>query len=86
MIRRAHPLAAALPALLGGLVLTFLWAGLPWWWTFPHADMTRTGHLVVGLLYFPQFFWGPLTVALAVSYWRRTRVRAGGVARSVLDR
>ncbi|WP_258025398.1 hypothetical protein [Streptomyces bambusae] len=71
--RRVHPLAATVPALLGALGLTWIWSDLPWWWTYPHDDMTSTGGLVVGLLYLPMVLWGPLTAALAVSYWRRRR-------------
>ncbi|TXS41974.1 hypothetical protein [Streptomyces sp. OR43] len=69
--RTVHPLAATVPALTGAVCLTALWAPMAWWWTFPHADMTHTGHTVVGLLYQPLILWGPLLGAVAVSYYRR---------------
>ncbi|MFJ2744420.1 hypothetical protein ACIO3O_32755 [Streptomyces sp. NPDC087440] len=72
---RVHPLAATVPALLGAAALTLLWANLPWWWTFPHDDMTPTGSLVVGILYQPLILWGPLTAAVAISYYRRRSSR-----------
>ncbi|MFE9817787.1 hypothetical protein [Streptomyces sp. NPDC005773] len=73
--RTVHPLAATVPALIGAVCLTALWAPMAWWWTFPHADMTHTGRKVVGLLYQPLILWGPLLGAVAVSYYRR---RTGG--------
>ncbi|MFF5449232.1 hypothetical protein [Streptomyces sp. NPDC012888] len=69
--RRVHPMAAVVPAGLGAVALTGLWCTVPLWWTFPHADMTPTGNLVVGLLYQPLFLWGPLLAAVTVSYHRR---------------
>ncbi|MFG2233571.1 hypothetical protein ACGFNX_26865 [Streptomyces sp. NPDC048723] len=71
--RRVRPMAAVVPAALGAAVLTLLWAFVPWWWTFPHDDMTHTGNLVVGILYQPLFLWGPLLAAVTVSYHRRHR-------------
>ncbi|MEU9318858.1 hypothetical protein [Streptomyces sp. NPDC048295] len=70
-----------MPALLGSVVLTALWAPMPWWWTFPHEDMTHTGHVLVGILHQPLVLWGPLVAAVAVSYYRRRRHAATGVAR-----
>lgn len=71
--RRVRPMAAVGPAFLGAAVLTVIWANVPWWWTYPHENMTPTGHLVVGILYQPLVLWGPLTAAVAVSYHRRCR-------------
>ncbi|MEU7641059.1 hypothetical protein AB0C11_34180 [Streptomyces sp. NPDC039016] len=79
--RTVHPVAAAVPAGLGALALTVLWARVPWWWSYPHADMTPTGNIVVGILYQPLFLWGPLLGAVTVSYWRRRR-RSSGEGRS----
>ncbi|MGW2560459.1 hypothetical protein ACWCXB_14660 [Streptomyces sp. NPDC001514] len=69
--RAVRPMAAVVPAALGAIALTGLWANVPWWWTYPHEDMTDTGNLVVGILYQPLFLWGPLLAAVTVSYHRR---------------
>ncbi|MFE7139886.1 hypothetical protein ACFVAG_19270 [Streptomyces sp. NPDC057644] len=39
----------------------------------PHADMTPTGRLLVGVIYQPLILWGPLLGAITLSYYRRTR-------------
>ncbi|WTV65301.1 hypothetical protein OG753_01105 [Streptomyces sp. NBC_00029] len=80
--RRVRPVAAVVPAALGAVALTALWAFTPWWWTFPHDDMTPTGSLVVGILYLPLFLWGPLLAAVTISYHRRHRTprRPVGIA------
>ncbi|MFE9558959.1 hypothetical protein ACFYMW_30720 [Streptomyces sp. NPDC006692] len=72
--RRVRPMAVVVPAALGAAALTVIWANAPWWWTYPHEDMTPTGNLVVGILYQPLIFWGPLTAAVTFSYYRRHRV------------
>jgi hypothetical protein len=66
-------MAAVVPAALGAVALTVMWANVPWWWTYPHDDMTDTGDLVVGILYQPLVLWGPLLAAVTVSYYRRHR-------------
>ncbi|MEV0372894.1 hypothetical protein AB0I10_24240 [Streptomyces sp. NPDC050636] len=71
--RSVRPMAAVVPAALGAAALTWLWSDIPWWWTYPHDDMTATGSLVVGILYQPLFLWGPLLAAVTVSYYRRRR-------------
>ncbi|GAA4930561.1 hypothetical protein ACFPM3_02665 [Streptomyces coeruleoprunus] len=73
--RTVRPMAAVIPAALGALALTVLWWNVPWWWTFPHDDMTDTGKLVVGILYQPLILWGPLLGAVTVAYYRRRRPR-----------
>ncbi|MEV8015888.1 hypothetical protein AB0O76_05945 [Streptomyces sp. NPDC086554] len=73
--RPVHPLAATVPAALGAVALTAMWASMPWWWTHPHADMTDTGRLMVGIIYQPLVLWGPLLAAVTVSYYRRQRPR-----------
>lgn len=69
--RRVRPMAAVVPAAFGAFALTLLWANVPWWWTYPHADMTRAGNLIVGILYQPLALWGPLLAAVTLSYYRR---------------
>ncbi|MFI8320128.1 hypothetical protein [Streptomyces sp. NPDC085529] len=71
--RAVRPWAAVAPAALGAVALTWLWSGLPWWWTYPHDDMTGAGALVVGILYQPLVLWGPLLAAVTFSYYRRHR-------------
>ena len=71
--KRVRPLAAVVPALLGSAALTVLWGTMPLWWTHPHSDMTPTGRIVIGILYQPLVIWGPLTAAVAISYYRRHR-------------
>nr|WP_107118762.1 hypothetical protein [Streptomyces cellostaticus] len=71
--RRVRPMAAVVPAASGAVALTLLWANVPWWWTYPHADMTRIGNLIVGTLYQPLVLWGPLLAAVTLSYYRRHR-------------
>ncbi|MFE4798352.1 hypothetical protein ACFRFL_25560 [Streptomyces sp. NPDC056708] len=71
--RAVRPMAAVAPAALGAVALTVRWANVPWWWTYPHDDMTDTGDLVVGILYQPLVLWGPLLAAVTVSYYRRHR-------------
>lgn len=71
--RRVRPLAAVVPAAVGALALTALWAAMPLWWTYPHTDMSGTGRLLVGVIYQPLVLWGPLLAAVTVSYYRRTR-------------
>lgn len=71
--RAVRLMAAVVPAALGAAALTLMWANVPWWWTYPHEDMTPTGSLVVGVLYQPLVLWGPLTAAVTFSYYRRHR-------------
>ncbi|MGJ5748816.1 hypothetical protein FB563_6377 [Streptomyces puniciscabiei] len=71
--RRVRPMAAVVPGLLGAAILTVIWGNVPWWWTYPHENMTPTGNLVVGVLYQPLVLWGPLTAAVTISYYRRHR-------------
>lgn len=73
--RTVRPAAVVAVAAFGAAALTVLWADVPWWWTYPHEDMTHMGHLVVGLLYLPLVLWGPLLAAVTVSYHRRHRPR-----------
>ncbi|WP_411084554.1 hypothetical protein [Streptomyces sp. cmx-18-6] len=76
--RRVHPMAAVVPAAAGAVALTAIWGAMPLWWTFPHEDMTRLGHHLVGIMYQPLVLWGPLLGALTVSYYRRRRASTAG--------
>ncbi|MFE9697599.1 hypothetical protein [Streptomyces sp. NPDC006270] len=71
--RTVRPLAAVVPAAVGALALTAIWATMPWWWAYSHPDMTSAGSLLVGVIYQPLVLWGPLLGAVTVSYYRRTR-------------
>ena len=69
--RPVPPLAAVVPAGVGAVLLLALWTPLLWWWTLQHHDMTPAGATAVGFLYLPLVAWGPLLVAVTVSYHRR---------------
>ncbi len=84
--RRVRPLAAVVPAVLGGLILTFLFTGVPL-----GGDRELALYGVIDTVEYtngvwdalamvcgtPLAAWGPITIALAIAYYRR-RVR--GVA------
>ncbi|WP_217222485.1 hypothetical protein [Streptomyces anulatus] len=78
--RRVRPMAAVVPAVLGGMILTFLFTAVP---LGEDRDLTLYGvvdsvgysngawnalAMVVGT---PLAAWGPLTIVLAVAYYRR---------------
>ncbi|MCI4044345.1 hypothetical protein [Streptomyces sp. TRM75563] len=80
--RRVRPMAAVVPAVLGGLILTFLFTAVP---LGGDRDLTLYGVIdsigytngawnalatVVGT---PLAAWGPITIALAIAYYRRRR-------------
>ncbi|MFI1222626.1 MULTISPECIES: hypothetical protein [unclassified Streptomyces] len=80
--RRVRPMAAVVPAVLGGLVLTFLFTAVP---LGGGRDLTFYG-VIDGVGYShaawnalatvcvtPIAAWGPITLALATAYWRRRR-------------
>ncbi|MBO0918496.1 hypothetical protein [Streptomyces laculatispora] len=71
--RRVRVPAAVIPAALGAVALTVLWAPFAVWWAVPHADMTALGSTVTGFLYLPMVAWGPLLAAVTLSYYRRRR-------------
>lgn len=81
--RRVRPMAAVVPAVLGGLILTFLFTAVP---LGDDRDLTLYGvidsveytngawealAMVVGT---PLAAWGPITIALAIAYYRRRSV------------
>ncbi|MBN6040227.1 hypothetical protein [Amycolatopsis sp. 195334CR] len=75
-----RPLAAALPALLGGLALTAFFSSIPL-----GGDRHLTVHGIVESVGYsataweilaivcvaPTAAWGPITIVLALAYWRR---------------
>ncbi|MBF8185522.1 hypothetical protein ITP53_07185 [Nonomuraea sp. K274] len=84
--RRVPPLVAIVPAALGAVVLTSMWTlvafsvacGRDIYGRVLPADFPLGVHDWKGLLaiaaYAPLLLWGPLLGALAIVYWRRTRV------------
>ncbi|MFG3283395.1 hypothetical protein [Streptomyces sp. NPDC048111] len=78
--RCIRPLAAVIPALLGGLVLAFLFTGVP---IGDGRELTLYGivdtvgytseawHALATVCLTPVGAWGPITIALAVAYYRR---------------
>ncbi|GAA1990848.1 hypothetical protein [Kitasatospora viridis] len=81
--RRVPPLAAIVPATLGGLGLLALWDPMPLAWFgvagFHEAPFSSGGwrllaHLCIG----PVMLWGPIELALTYAYFRR-RLHPAGV-------
>ncbi|MFE6772481.1 hypothetical protein ACFVFD_26280 [Streptomyces fimicarius] len=87
--RRVRPMAAVVPAVLGGLILTLLFTAVP---LGDNRDLTLHGVVdsigytngawnalatVVGT---PLAAWGPITIALAIAYYRRRRAAAVAVS------
>ncbi|TQF03794.1 hypothetical protein E6W39_18130 [Kitasatospora acidiphila] len=69
--RAVHPRTATVTAALGALALTAVWTPFAFWWLVPHHDMTPLGHTLVGFVYLPLAFWGPLVGLLTLAYHRR---------------
>ncbi|MFD3513578.1 hypothetical protein [Streptomyces sp. NPDC058657] len=85
--RRVRPLAAVVPGVAGGLVLTVALTGIPLGGgrslmlygmaegvAYAHDGWYWLAAVAVGI---PTTFWGPAVIALAVAYYRR---RTGGGA------
>ncbi|MEU0160433.1 hypothetical protein ABZ154_16745 [Streptomyces sp. NPDC006261] len=78
--RRVRPMAAVVPAVLGGLVLTFLFTAVP---LGDDRDLTLYGvidtveftngawNALATVCVTPIAAWGPITIALAIAYYRR---------------
>ncbi|MER7465769.1 hypothetical protein [Streptomyces sp. NPDC097981] len=73
--RRVPPRPVTVAAGAGAVGLILLWTPFTLWWSLPHPDMTALGATVAGFLYLPLVAWGPLLVAVTVSYHRRHRAR-----------
>ncbi|MFI7238314.1 hypothetical protein [Streptomyces cyaneofuscatus] len=85
--RRVRPLAAVVPAVLGGLILTLLFTSVP---IGDGRRLTPLGiadnvgysddawQALATVCITPLAAWGPITIALAVAYYRRrVTTRAG---------
>jgi hypothetical protein len=72
--RRVHPLAATVPAVLGGLVLAFLLYRAFWSYS-THIGLEGTGtpgqFALLLVCYVPMLSWPPLLIAVALAYYRR---------------
>ncbi|MFB6670069.1 hypothetical protein [Streptomyces parvus] len=87
--RRVRPLAAFVPAVLGGLILTVLFTAVPL-----GDDRSLTLYGVVDNVGYssdaweslatvcvaPIAAWGPVTIALAIAYYRRRTARPANTA------
>ncbi|KAB7847261.1 hypothetical protein [Streptomyces mobaraensis] len=76
--RRVPPLAATLPATLGGLALVALWDTMPlaWFGLFGYHDVAFTNgwwKLLADVCITPVMLWGPIVLALTYAYHRRRR-------------
>ncbi|MFF2043650.1 hypothetical protein ACFVVX_24850 [Kitasatospora sp. NPDC058170] len=76
--RRVAPLAAVVPATLGGLGLVALWNTLPLAWfdllgfhevAFSNGWWKLLARVCIG----PVMLWGPIVLALTYAYYRRRR-------------
>ncbi|MEU4177626.1 hypothetical protein [Streptomyces sp. NPDC026589] len=84
--RRVRPMAAVVPAVLGGLILTFLFTAVP---LGGGRDLTLYGAVdsigysngaweaLATVCVTPIAAWGPITIALAIAYYRRRTAVAG---------
>ncbi|MFK0188200.1 hypothetical protein ACIQV1_28760 [Streptomyces rubiginosohelvolus] len=87
--RRVRPMAAVVPAVLGGLILTVLFTAVPL-----GDDRSLTLYGVVDTVAYtndawsalatvcvtPVAAWGPITIALAIAYYRRRTARSPNTA------
>lgn len=77
-------LAAIIPALVGALTLTLLWAT-----AFSNLDgifveygLDGVERIVVLVCYAPMLLWGPLLAAVTASYAKRTRIACDALGSS----
>ncbi|GGX32994.1 hypothetical protein GCM10010341_62890 [Streptomyces noursei] len=76
--RRVPPLAAVIPATLGGLVLVALWDPMPLAWFgllgFHEVGFTNGWwKLLAHVCISPVMVWGPIVLALTYAYYERRR-------------
>jgi hypothetical protein len=78
--RRVRPMAAVVPAVLGGLILTFLFTSVPIGdgrRLAPYGIADSIGYsndawqALAAVCVTPIAAWGPITIALAIAYYRR---------------
>ncbi|MFJ5045298.1 hypothetical protein [Streptomyces sp. NPDC088719] len=85
--RRVRPMAAVVPAVLGGLILTFLFTAVP---LGDGRDLTLYGvidsvgysnsawNALATACVTPIAAWGPITIVLAIAYCRRRTATVAG--------
>ncbi|MFD9405789.1 hypothetical protein ACFWBN_02030 [Streptomyces sp. NPDC059989] len=76
--RRVAPLAAIIPATLGGLGLIALWNTMPLAWFgvegFHEVPFSNTWWMLLARVCIsPVMLWGPIVLALTYAYYRRRR-------------
>ncbi|MFG3410350.1 hypothetical protein [Streptomyces sp. NPDC048142] len=86
--RRVRPMAAAVPAVVGGLILTLLFTAVPiggdrhlaLYGIVDSISYTNGAwKALAAVCVTPVAAWGPITIALAIAYYRRrTRALAAG--------
>jgi hypothetical protein len=72
--KRVAPLAAIIPATLGGLAVTAFWTPglLSWFGTGDSAGFSSDGwQILARLCIAPAMLWGPLLLLLTYAYYRR---------------
>ncbi|MFG2717926.1 hypothetical protein ACGFW5_06420 [Streptomyces sp. NPDC048416] len=78
--RRIRPLAAVVPALVGGLILTFLFTDVPLggrrrltpYGIIETVEYTNNAWQTLATVCIaPTAVWGPIIIALAIAYYRR---------------
>ncbi|MCF3179966.1 hypothetical protein IPZ70_08420 [Streptomyces polychromogenes] len=74
--RRVAPLAAVIPAALGGLALVAMFDLYPlaWMGILPEVGFSNVWWMVLARVCItPAMLWGPIVLALALAYYRRRR-------------
>ncbi|PJN34477.1 hypothetical protein CG747_39725 [Streptomyces sp. CB02959] len=74
--RRVPPLAAVIPAVLGGLILVALFDQYPLAWAgaIPEVGYSNGWWMALArVCVSPAMLWGPIVLALAWAYYRRRR-------------
>jgi len=83
--RRVRPMAAVVPAVLGGLILTLVFTSVPIGdgrRLAPYGIVDSIGYsndawqALATVCITPIAAWGPITIALAIAYYRRRRTPA----------
>jgi hypothetical protein len=74
--RRVPPMAAVVPASVGAILLTLLWASKMSNFDVVAEEFALEGpeQAVVMACYAPLLLWGPLLAVATVSYYRRRRI------------